>query len=87
MERKLIDQERKQRKEVISNTNNFLSKTTLETSGEDVKTTLETSGEDVKLHSKLVEKIYNYTRNGCGRCETTLETSGELRFRHARLEQ
>ncbi len=29
-------------------------KTTLETSGEDVGSTLETSGEDVKLHSKRV---------------------------------
>ncbi len=29
------------------------------------KTTLETSGEDVKLHSKRVEKMYNYTRNEC----------------------
>ncbi len=33
------------------------SKTTLETSGEDVKITLETSGEDVKIHSKRVEKM------------------------------
>ena len=29
------------------------------------KTTLETSGEDVKLHSKRVEKMWNYTRNEC----------------------
>ena len=32
-------------------------KTTLETSGEDLQTTLETSGEDVKPHSKRVEKM------------------------------
>ncbi len=28
-----------------------------------------------RLHSKRVEKIWNYTRNGCRRCEFTLETS------------
>ncbi len=54
-----------------------MHKTTLETSGEDVKTTLETSGEDVKIHSKRVEKIWNYTLNECKTCENTLETSGE----------
>ncbi len=41
------------------------------------KTTLETSGEDVKLHSKRVEKMWNYTQNEWRRCKTTLETSGE----------
>jgi hypothetical protein len=34
-----------------------LTKTTLETSGEDVKTPPETGGEDLELHSKRVEKI------------------------------
>jgi hypothetical protein len=29
----------------------------------------------VKLHSKRVEKMWNYTRNEWRRCETTLETS------------
>ena len=52
-------------------------KSTLKTSGEDVKTTLETSWEDVKLHSKRVEKMWNYTRNERRRCVNTLETSGE----------
>ncbi len=42
-----------------------------------VKTTLETSGKDAKLHSKRVEKMQNYTRNGWKRFKTTLETSGE----------
>ncbi len=45
------------------------------------KTTLETGGKDVKLHSKRDEKMWNYTRNGWRRCETTLETSGEDDFR------
>ncbi len=30
-----------------------------------MKTTLEASGEDVKLHSKRVEKRWNYTRSEC----------------------
>ncbi len=30
-----------------------------------VRFTLETSGEDVKLHSKRVEKMWNYARNEC----------------------
>ena len=34
------------------------------TVGLSVKPTLETSREDVKLHSKRVEKMLNYTRNG-----------------------
>ena len=29
------------------------------------------------LHSKRVEKMYNYTRNKWRRCKTTLERSGE----------
>ncbi len=31
----------------------------------------------LNLHSKRVEKMWNYTRNEWRRCETTLETSGE----------
>ncbi len=37
------------------------------------KTTLETSEEDLKLHSKRVEKIKNYTRNEWRRSKSTLE--------------
>ncbi len=33
------------------------------------KNTLETGGEDRNLHSKRVEKIWMYTRNGCRRLE------------------
>jgi hypothetical protein len=35
----------------------------------EVKTTLETSGEDGTIHSKRVEKIGKYTRNGAKRVE------------------
>jgi hypothetical protein len=31
----------------------------------------------LELHSKRVEKMWNYTRNGWRRCATTLEASGE----------
>ncbi len=41
------------------------------------KITLETSGEDAKLHSKRVEKMQNYTRNERRRCKTTPETRVE----------
>ena len=62
------------------------SETTLETSGEDAKNTLETGGEDAKIHSKRVEKMQKYTRNGWKRCKNTLETGGKDKsFRSFRL--
>ncbi len=38
---------------------------------------LETSVENVRLHSKRVEKLWNYTRNEYSRYKNTLETSGK----------
>ncbi len=38
----------------------------------------------LKLHSKRVEKMQNYTRNGLGRCKTTLETRGEDVKQHSK---
>ncbi len=42
-----------------------------------VDITLETSGEDRNIHSKRVEKMEIYNRNGWRRWKSKLETSGE----------
>jgi hypothetical protein len=43
---------------------------------------------NLKLHSKRVEKMWNYARNELRRCETTLETSGEdVKLRSKRVKK